>query len=147
MRAVCQRGSGDKWFLILRAVVCCCWVMSRPLALSSLEPSEASAGPSVSRQEPRSQSSREHTKLKMHNFLRFVHNRCLPFPLQLELFPNRSLHRRVTKRKTTSLFRCHKSLSFVNGFDLIASEGLMKATRVTHRAPCLFDCHTSIKAK
>lgn len=71
----------------------------------------------------------------------------LPFPLQLELFPNRSLHGRVTKRKTTFLFRCHKSLSFVNGFDLIASEGLMKATRVTHRAPCLFDCHTSIKAK
>lgn len=33
MLAVCQCNFSDKWFLILRAAVCCCWVMSRPLAL------------------------------------------------------------------------------------------------------------------
>lgn len=33
MLAVCQCNFSDKWFLILRAVVCCCWVMSQPLAL------------------------------------------------------------------------------------------------------------------
>lgn len=31
----CQSSSCDKWFLILRTVVCCCWLMSRPLALVS----------------------------------------------------------------------------------------------------------------
>lgn len=82
------------------------------------------------------------------NLIRISVFLCLPFPLQLELFPTRLLHRRLTKsKKTPFLFRCHKSLCFVNGFDLIASEGLMKATRVAHTASCLFDCHTCIKAK
>ena len=88
------------WFLILRAVVCCCWVMSRPLALSSLEPSEASAGPSVSRQEPRSQSSYEHTKLKMHNFLRFVHKP--PHDICFSVFAVSSPTRAVSKSSAAS---------------------------------------------
>lgn len=128
-----HNGSCDKWVLILRAVVCCCRVMSWPLAFVSGAFSCQPSGAAL----------QLHTRvpLKMHTIpLSCAQTQTDDFFACYE--SNQDGH--VDQHR----HRQHRNpLSLLNGSTPASGQGLMKATCVGHWGACLFDFHTCIKAK